>query len=127
MFGAPIPAQAGVPVSLEATRNTQIVHLPRWNVEWYDGAIMMARTQVTLGSELRRRARQRASDLGVSLAEYFRRLVARDLTRPEVAAEVDCVFDLGDSGGSDIASDKDEMIGQAFRSSRRRSFRKTGR
>ena len=94
---------------------------------WYDVAIMMARTQVTLGNELRRRARQRASDMGVSLAEYFRRLVARDLTRPEVAAEVDCVFDLGDSGGSDVARKKDEMIAEAFGLSRGRSSRKKRR
>lgn len=88
---------------------------------------MMSRTQVTLGNELRRRARQRASDLGVSFAEYFRRLVARDLARPEVRADVGCIFDLGKSGGSDIASKKDEMMGEAFRSSRRGSRRKTGR
>jgi len=43
-------------------------------------------------------ARQRANDLGVSLAEYFRRLVARDLARPETAARVDRIFDLGKLG-----------------------------
>ena len=48
---------------------------------------MMAKTQITLESEMQRRARQRANDLGVSLAEYFRRLLARDLARPETAAE----------------------------------------
>jgi hypothetical protein len=53
---------------------------------WYDGAIMMAKTQITLETEMQRRARQRANDLGVSLAEYFRRLLARDLARPEAAA-----------------------------------------
>ena len=83
---------------------------------WYDGAIMMARTQITLATEIQRRARQRAQDLGVSLAEYFRRLVARDLDRPATAAQVDRIFDLGSSGGSDIASQKDSMIAQAFRS-----------
>src|SRR6266480_146124 len=60
----------------------------------YDGAIMMAKTQITLETEMQRRARQRANDLGVSLAEYFRRLVARDLARPETAARVDRIFDL---------------------------------
>jgi len=45
----------------------------------YDGDIMMARTQIMLEHEIQRRARQRASDLGVSLAEYIRRFVARDL------------------------------------------------
>ena len=39
--------------------------------------------------------RRRASDLGASLTEYFRRLVARDLARPEAGADVDRIFDLG--------------------------------
>ena len=90
----------------------------------YDGAIMMAKTQITLGTEMQRRARQRANDLGVSLAEYFRRLVARDLARPETAAHVDRIFDLGSSGGSDIASQKDSMIAEAFHSARRKLRRR---
>jgi hypothetical protein len=81
---------------------------------------MMARTQITLETEMQRRARQRASDLGVSLAEYFRRLVARDLARPETTAQVDRIFDLGSSGGSDIASRKDSMIAEAFQFRRRK-------
>ena len=79
---------------------------------------MMAKTQITLETEMQRRARQRANDLGVSLAEYFRRLLARDLARPETAAHVDRIYDLGTSDGSDIASHKDSMIGEVFRSTR---------
>lgn len=86
---------------------------------------MMARTQITLENGMQRRARRRASDLGVSLAEYVRRLVARDLARPEAAANVDRVFDLGDSGGSNIAKDKDSMIAEAFHSSRRKAQRRS--
>lgn len=44
---------------------------------------MMAETQIALETEMQRRARQRANDLGVSLANTFRRLVAGDLARPE--------------------------------------------
>jgi hypothetical protein len=62
----------------------------------------------------------RANDLGVSLAEYFRRLVARDLDRPEKAGNVDRIFDLGSSGGSDVASQKDSMIAEAFQFTRRK-------
>jgi len=80
----------------------------------YDVAIMMARTQITLGNELQRRARRRAGDLGVSFAEYVRRLVARDLVGPETAADVDSIFDLGSSGGSDISRNKDSMIAEAL-------------
>src|SRR5262249_41464680 len=86
-------------------------------VTWYDGAIMMVKTQITLETEMQRRARQRANDLGVSLAEYFRRLLARDLARPETAAHVDRIFDLGASGGSDIASHKDSMVAEIGRAS----------
>jgi hypothetical protein len=81
----------------------------------YDVAIMMARTQITLEPEIHRRARQRASDLGVSLAEYFRRLVNRDLSSPgEKKVDVSCIFDLGRSSGSNIAKNKDRMIAEAL-------------
>jgi hypothetical protein len=84
---------------------------------------MMARTQITLQPEFQRRARRRASDLGVSLAEYIRRLVERDLGHAAAQAAPGAVFDLGSSGGSDIAKDKHAMIAQAVvsaRTSRRR-------
>jgi hypothetical protein len=81
---------------------------------------MMSRTQITLESEMQRRARQRANDLGVSLAEYFRGLVARDLDRPQAGTNIDRIFDLGDSGGSDIAREKDTMIAEAVPFGRRK-------
>jgi hypothetical protein len=82
---------------------------------------MMSRTQITLDPDLQRRARQRAAKLGVSFAEYVRRVVARDLggKRPSRGA-VAAVFDLGASGGADVARDKDEMVGAAFVSRARR-------
>jgi hypothetical protein len=79
---------------------------------------MMARTQITLPPEFQRRVRQRASDLGVSLAEYIRRLVERDLGSAAAQAAPGAVFDLGNSGGSDIAKDKYAMIAQAVGSAR---------
>lgn len=75
---------------------------------------MMARTQITLDPELQRRARQRAHDLGCSLAEYLRRLVVRDLGERTTRPDVSLIFDLGNSGGSDISKNKDEMIGEAI-------------
>jgi hypothetical protein len=77
---------------------------------------MMARTQIMLESHTHRRARQRASELGVSLAEYVRRLVARDLSAPQTPVDVTLMFDLGTSGQSDIARNKDLMIVEAFHS-----------
>jgi hypothetical protein len=89
---------------------------------------MMSRTQVTLDTQIHRRARQRASELGVSLAEYVRRLVARDLARPQANADVTRVFDLGRSGGSDVARNKDAMIAEVVQRVPKRSRgRFTGR
>lgn len=82
----------------------------------YDAAIMMSRTQITLDSEIQRRARQRATDMGLSLAEYIRRLVVRDLGQPRPSAAPSAVFDLGSSGRSDIARNKDRMLAEAFAS-----------
>ncbi|MGH9344617.1 MAG: hypothetical protein ACRD19_12765 [Terriglobia bacterium] len=76
---------------------------------------MMSRTQITLAPEMQRRARQRASDLGISLAEYLRRLVTRDLSGPARTGDPSCVFNLGTSGGSDIARNKSSMIAEAIR------------
>jgi hypothetical protein len=75
---------------------------------------MMSRTQVTLSRENHRLARRRAADLGISLAEYIRRLVDDDLrsaTPPK--ADISVIFGLGDSGGSDVANHKHEYVGEA--------------
>jgi hypothetical protein len=79
---------------------------------------MMARTQIDLEPEVQRRARQRAGDLGVSLAEYVRRLVARDLGNSPAQADPASVLDLGTSSRSYIAKDKDAMVAEAFAATR---------
>lgn len=81
----------------------------------YHAYIMMARTQITLDVELQKRARKRAAQLGVSLAEYIRRLVRRDLGERSRPVGVEVVFDLGGSGASDVAADKDLMVSAAIR------------
>lgn len=82
---------------------------------------MMARTQITLEPEMQRKAKQRASNLGISLAEYVRTLVTRDLGAyvPQVSPKVLC--GIGNSGGSDLARNKDAMIGEAFSAARKRA------
>lgn len=88
---------------------------------WYDGAIMVSRTQITLDTQIHRRARQRASELGVSFAEYVRRLVTCDLSGPQIKPDVTSVFDLGKSCGSDVATHKDTMIAESFQRAPRKS------
>jgi hypothetical protein len=80
----------------------------------HDVVTMMTRTQLSFEREMLRRARAKAGELGISLAEYIRRLVAEDLAGSVPPADVTKVFNLGSSGGSDIARDKDRMVGEAF-------------
>ena len=75
----------------------------------------MTRTQITLDPEAYRLARRRAGELGISFAEYVRQFVRKDLGEPvRPAVDISVIFDLGDSGGSDIARHKDEYIGEAL-------------
>ena len=88
----------------------------------YDGAIMMARTQIPLDSELHRKARERAAELGISLAEYVRRLVARDLEPTAHPVDVSSIFNLGNSTERGFApiEDWDQAVGEAIEAEGRR-------
>lgn len=85
----------------------------------------MVRTQIALDSEDHRRAKRRAAELNISLAEYVRRAVRHDLGGDErPATDISAIFGLGSSGGSDIAKHKDRYIGEAVEAE---YLRKTGR
>jgi len=77
-----------------------------------------------MDQEAQRRAKERASALGISFAEYVRRLVARDLEGVAHKTDPSVVFDLGDSGGSDVASSKDRMVAEAVVADRKRRRRR---
>jgi hypothetical protein len=63
---------------------------------------------------LQRRAHERAAELGISFAEYVRRIVLRDLGDGESRADVSQVFDLVQGGPeTDVARNKDRMVGEA--------------
>lgn len=75
---------------------------------------MVVRTQISLDSEAHRKARQRAGELGVSFAEYVRRLVDADLGEPlRAEIDIDAVFDLGHGGDTDVARGKDRLVGES--------------
>lgn len=86
---------------------------------------MLVRTQIALDAEDHRRAKRRASELGVSLAAYVRSVVRRDLGSERPAADVTGIFGLGDSGGSDIAKRKDEYVGDAVEAAHHQSTGQT--
>jgi hypothetical protein len=86
---------------------------------------MNARSQITMDPKTQRRAHAKAAELGISFAEYIRRLVAQDLGAPKPKADISILFDLVDEGPpTDIARDKDKMIGKAVW---QEHLRKTGR
>ena len=75
---------------------------------------MNARTQIKLDPEVQRQAQAKAAELGISFAEYVRRLVAQDLGAPMRTAHISVVFDLGASAEpTNIARDKHKMIDEA--------------
>ena len=79
--------------------------------------------------ELQRRAHAKAAELGLSFAEYVRRLVAHDLGEPRRNTPISLLFDLGAScEPTDIARDKDQMLGEAAWAEHvRKIARKSGR
>jgi len=86
---------------------------------------MNARMQITMDPDMQRRAQAKAAELGISCAEYIRRLVAGDLGERKPKPDISMVFDLVDEGPqTNIARDKDKMIGEAVWQN---YLRKTGR
>jgi hypothetical protein len=75
---------------------------------------MNARTQVTIDPEIRRRAQARAAELGISFAEYVRRLLAQDLSQNKRKNDISVVFNLVSEGArTNVARDKDQMVAEA--------------
>jgi hypothetical protein len=64
---------------------------------------MVDRAQIEIENELQRRVHQDTSEL----------------VRPEAPVDITRLFDLGSSGGSNIAREKDQMIAEAFQFARR--------
>ena len=65
-------------------------------------------------AELDHRAKRRAQELGVSFAEYVRRLIVKDLESRRQDGGIEELFGIGDSGGADVAADKDRYLDEAF-------------
>ena len=89
---------------------------------------MNARKQITMDPDMQRRAEAKAAELGISFAAYIRRLVAGDLGERK-KADISIMFDFVDEGPvTDIARNKDKMIGEAvWHNYLRKVGRKTGR
>lgn len=72
------------------------------------------RTQIALEAEQHALVKRKAADLGISMAEYIRRLVERDLEQVSLISDISAIFGIGDSGGSDIAVDRKRATAEAI-------------
>jgi hypothetical protein len=73
---------------------------------------------------MQRRAQAKAAELGISFAEYVRRVVAQDLGEAKPKADISIFFDLIDEGPpTNIARDKDKFLAEAVW---KEHLRKTG-
>ena len=72
------------------------------------------RTQIALEAEQHALVKRKAADLGISMAEYIRRLVERDLEKAGLSSDISAIFGIGDSGGSDIAVDRKRATAEAI-------------
>jgi hypothetical protein len=74
----------------------------------------MTRTVISIERDLYERARERAEELGISFAELVRNLLADNIVEKRPQADPSIIFDLGSSGEeTDIARDKDRLLGEA--------------
>jgi len=78
------------------------------------------RTQIALDDAQHSAAKTKAAELGITLAEYIRRLVDRDLRGPQAAPDISEIIGIGASGGSDIARDKDRVLAETLAARPRR-------
>ncbi|HEX4838373.1 MAG TPA: hypothetical protein VFV03_07620 [Solirubrobacteraceae bacterium] len=74
---------------------------------------MVVRAQVTLDADMHRRAKRRAADRGISFAEYIRQVVDSDLGE-EQKSDISAIFDLFDSGRSDVSANVDKYLGDGL-------------
>ena len=72
------------------------------------------RTQIDLESEQHALVKRKAADLGISMAEYIRRLVEHDLAQTGQNSDISDIFGIGDSGGSNIAVDRKGATAEAI-------------
>ena len=72
------------------------------------------RTVITLPDQVHARAKLRAAELGISLAEFIRRLLARELDTPTPQGGIDSICGMVSGTPFDMARDGDRLLGEAL-------------
>ena len=72
------------------------------------------RTQIALDPEQHAKVKRKAAGLGITMAEYIRRVVDADLASAEPQAGPAAIIGIGASGGSDIAAEGKSAVAAAI-------------
>lgn len=72
------------------------------------------RTQIALTPDQHVRVKRRATELGITVPEYIRRLIDQDLSTARPQADLTSIIGVFNSGGSDIANQRPEAIRAAI-------------
>ena len=74
-------------------------------------SVMM--TIITMTDLLRAQAKRRAAELGISFAEFTRRLFEKELSTPAPQSDIDSICGMVTGMPFDMAVDRERIIGQA--------------
>ena len=78
--------------------------------------ISTMRTIITMPDHLHAQAKQRAAELGISFAEFARRLFEKELSLPAPQGDIDSICGMVTGTPFDMASDGERIIGEAAES-----------
>lgn len=71
------------------------------------------RTIITLPDRMHALAKQRAAELGISFAEFARRLFEKELSLPEPQGDIDSVCGMVTGAPFDMTLDGERIVGEA--------------
>ncbi|WP_428117451.1 hypothetical protein [Candidatus Poriferisodalis sp.] len=71
------------------------------------------RTVITLPDQVHARAKQRAAELGISFAEFTRRLLEKELDAPEPQGDLESICGMVQGTPFDMVRDGHSIIGTA--------------
>ena len=75
--------------------------------------ISVMRTIITMPDHLHAQAKQRAAELGISLAELARRLFEKELSMPAPQGDIDSICGMVTGTPFDMARDGERIVGEA--------------
>ena len=78
--------------------------------------ISTMRTIITMPDHLHAQAKQRAAELGISFAEFARRLFEKELSLPAPQGDINSICGMVTGTPFDMASDGERIIGEAAES-----------